>query len=656
MLKKIVMNLREKLVSDGQGRTSRLGKLAFLGLLFLGVCVHPLPAQSTVWVSPDGSDLGTGSEAAPYRTLSYALREVREWRRLGDERVLAGAQIVMRGGRYELAEPVLVRPEDSGTAAAPTVIRAAGGELPIISGGREVSDWRLVEDLPGLPEAALGKVWVADAPAVGGWPTRIRDLWVGGKRATPARDSKGTDFRRLLAWDKTAREGWIEWPEELSGQEIGHMEMIVHQMWAIAILRVKELERVGDRGRVTFLEPESRVQFEHPWPPVVISDDGNSAYYLSRHPAFLDEPGEWYQSSPDGKIYYWPREGEQPDETTAMAPVHPVLLQVDGSVDHPVRHVYFEGIQFSHTTWMRPSHAGHVPLQAGMYLLDAYKLKIPGTPDKAGLENQAWVGRKPAAVQVRHSESLRFTECRFEHLAASGLDFIVGGYGDVVEGCLFRDIGGNGLVAGTFQEGGIETHLPYDPADERVLCRDLTIRNNLVTDVANTDWGCVGIIAAFVRGITIEHNVINNVSYSGISLGWGWTKSVNTMRNNRVLANHIHHYGKQMYDTGGIYTLSPQPKSVIAENRVHSIYRPDFVHDPNHWSYIYLDEGSSYFIVRDNWTEGTKYSTNANGPGNTWENNGPEVSQSVVENAGLEPAFAHLLELSTVEPEASVVP
>lgn len=593
-------------------------------------------------------------ELLQFASVDRALRKVREWRRLQDARIEGGVAIEVAGGDYFLEEPILIRPEDSGTAESLTTIRAMAGEQPVISGATLVRGWRKAEDLSGFPEAARGQVWVSDAPEVGGWPLRIRDLWIGERRAVRVRDAKGSAYRRILDWDREKREGWIEWPEGLSEGDVERMEMVVHQMWAIAILRVKSMERVGDRARVTFLEPESRVQFEHPWPPVVISDEGNSAYYLANHPAFLDEPGEWYQSSPDGRIYYWPREDEDLEALSVYAPRHEVLVQIDGSVDSPVEHIAIEGLQFSHTSWMRPSQAGHVPLQAGMYLLDAYKLKVPGTPDKAGLENQAWIGRKPAAVQVRHSQHIRFSGCRFEHLAASGLDFLEGGFLDSVEGNVFKDIGGNGIVAGAFQEGGIETHLPYDPADERILCRNLTIKNNLITDVANTDWGCTGIIAGFVRGVTIANNEVNNVSYTGISMGWGWTKSVNTMRNNRIIGNHIHHFGKQMYDTGGIYTLSPQPKSLIAENYIHSIYRPDFVHDPNHWSYIYLDEGSSYFIVRDNWTEGIKYSTNANGPGNTWENNGPDVDVGIAEMAGLQAPFRGLLKYSTVSADAPV--
>ena len=70
---------------------------------------------------------------------------------------------------------------------------------------------------------------------------------------------------------------------------------------------------------------------------------------------------------------------------------------------------------------------------------------------------------------------------------------------------------------------------------------------------------------------------------------------------------------------------------------------PD-VHDPEHWFYLYLDEGSSFITVTNNWCPAEKFLANANGPGNIWTNNGPMVSESVRTAAGLEPGFRDLLD------------
>lgn len=615
-------------------------------LLGIGAAAPTLPGAVEIWVSPEGSASPDGSREAPFGSILMAQREARELRRLDDPAIEGGIRIMLRGGDYQLSSPLLIRWEDSGTAESPTTFTAAPGETPVISGGVPIGNWtRAREEISGLSEAAVGEVWTAEAPRFGGRRVFFRDFWVAERRARRAWEADGESFDRILAWDKSNREAWIPAAALAGLEEPDGLEMVIHQMWAIAMLRVKEFEIVGDRAKVVFHEPENRVQFEHPWPPVVINEEhGNSIFYLTNRLEFLDEPGEWYQDPDTGRIYYWPRPGEDMHTVAAIAPVLETLVRFEGRPDRPVAHVGFDGVSFRHTTWMRPSEAGHVPLQAGFYMYDAYKLRPPGTPDKASLENQAWVGRKPAAVELRHVRGTHFENCFFEHLAASGLDYVIGAKDSHVVGNIFRDIGGSGCVIGSFQEEGVETHVPYDPGDQRVICERLRVANNLLTDIANRDWGCVGVLIGYARDITVEHNELSHLAYTGISVGWGWTRTETaSLRDNTIHANHIHHYGQHVYDTAGIYTLSNQPGTVISGNAIHSIARPDYVHDPYHWAYIYLDEGSSHITVKNNWTERIKFTTNATGPGNVWQNTGPDADE-VKASAGLQEAYRHLLD------------
>ena len=427
-----------------------------------------------------------------------------------------------------------------------------------------------------------------------------------------------------------------------------YAEMVLHQMWCVANLRIRSVEVQGDSAAIRFHQPESRIQFEHPWPrPMVTTDGHNSAFYLTNARELQDVPGEWYHDIDARKVYYYPREGEKMQEAEVIVPAVETLVRVEGTLDRPVCHIRFEKITFSYTTWMRPSEKGHIPLQAGMYLTDGYRIdpKMQRNYLNHPLDNQGWLGRPAAAVRVAAAKQIDFERCRFEHLGSTGLDYEEAVQGGVVRGCLFRDIAGNGLLVGSFSPAAHETHLPYDPADRREVCTQQHINNCYFTEIGNEDWGCLAIAAGYVGDVNIEHNEISEVPYSGISLGWGWTQTVNCMRNNRVHANLIHHYAKHMYDVAGIYTLGSQPKSYVTENCVHSIYKPGYVHDPNHWFYLYTDEGSSFITVRDNWTEGEKYLQNANGPGNVWENNGPKVDSVIRERAGLEAGYKDLLNI-----------
>lgn len=417
--------------------------------------------------------------------------------------------------------------------------------------------------------------------------------------------------------------------------------MVLHEMWCTSNLRIKSLTPQGDSVAVRFHEPEAKLQFEHPWPSPMTPNTGHpSPFYLTNAKELLDWPGEWFYDYRAQKLWYYPRDREGivwGEAFTAVYPVVETLIEVIGTPDHPVRDITIKGVTFSHTTWMRPSQKGHVPLQAGMYLTEAYKLRPQiDRPNNHKLDNQGWLGRADAAVEVRYAENIDFEDCRFEHLGGSGLDYVIGCKGGKVSNCRFNDIAMNGLVVGSFSPEGLETHLPYQPADSREVCSGLTIEQSEFCDIANDDWGCVAIAAGYVSGINIEHNTIHNVSYTGISLGWGWNRDSVCMKDNKVHANLIYDYARHMYDCAGIYTLGNQPGTMISENVVRDIAKPSYVHDPNHWFYLYTDEGSSNITIRNNWTPSEKYLQNANGPGNVWENNGPQVSNDIKNKAGIQ--------------------
>lgn len=607
------------------------------------LCSHWLLADE-IWISPKGSDFNDGTRQFPKATLTSALRQAREWRRTEDNRIQGGITIYMEGGTYAFYEPVFIRPEDSGTKESPTIIRSVGDEKVILSGGISINGWK-----------KQGKVWVADVPAFNGRPLDFRQLWVNGKKAVRARDVE--DFEKMNRICSVDEKNEILYVPAVSIRRLidnkgnlkaKYAEMVLHQMWCVANLRIRSVEVQGDSAAIRFHEPESRIQFEHPWPrPMVTTDGHNSAFYLTNARELQDVPGEWYHDIDARKVYYYPREGEKMQEAEVIVPAVETLVRVEGTLDRPVCHIRFEKITFSYTTWMRPSEKGHIPLQAGMYLTDGYRIdpKMQRNYLNHPLDNQGWLGRPAAAVRVVAARQIDFERCRFEHLGSTGLDYEEAVQGGVVRGCLFRDIAGNGLLVGSFSPAAHETHLPYNPADRREVCTQQQINNCYFTEIGNEDWGCLAIAAGYVGDVNIEHNEISEVPYSGISLGWGWTQTVNCMRNNRVHANLIHHYAKHMYDVAGIYTLGSQPKSYVTENCVHSIYKPGYVHDPNHWFYLYTDEGSSFITVRDNWTEGEKYLQNANGPGNVWENNGPKVDSVIRERAGLEAGYKDLLNI-----------
>ncbi len=584
-------------------------KLIFL----LSMCFALTVQSADIHITPDSS-------------LVDAVRKAREMRRLGKATEVT---IHLAAGTYYLYEPLRLRPEDSGL----TIV----GNGAVISGGMPVNSWK-----------KQGKLLVADVPDFNGCPVDFRQLWVNGKKAVRARDVMDFEqMHRIMTYDKKNHVLWIprKAVEKLKAyfspltSHLSPLEMVLHEMWCTSNLRIKSMSPQGDSVAVRFHNPEGPIQFQHPWPSPMTPDTKHpSPFYLTNAKELLDEPGEWYYDIRDHKLYYMPHTSDLRPQTSALhatVPVLETLVEFIGTAERPVRHINIKGVTFSHTTWMRPSEKGHVPLQAGMYLTEAYKLRPQiDRPNNHKLDNQGWLGRADAAVELRYTEDINFTDCRFEHLGGSGLDYVTHCKGGTVSRCTFTDIAMNGYVCGSFSPEGLETHLPYQPTDFREVCTGQTVEQSTFYDVTNEDWGCVAICAGYVSGITIDHNTIHDVSYTGISLGWGWNRDLVCMKDNKVHANLIYNYAQHMYDCAGIYTLGNQPGTLITENVVRDIAKPSYVHDPVHWFYLYTDEGSSNITIKDNWTPEEKFLKNANGPGNVWENNGPQVSEHIKQAAG----------------------
>ena len=604
-------------------------------IIFLGW--FPSLFAGEIYVSLQGNDKNPGTKEAPFNTLNRAIKQAREWRRLNRPEVAGGIYIRLEEGVYAQRNSLFLRPEDSGTPDSPTVICAVDGAHPVISGGVAVTGWKRGCNHPAIPEKLRQKIWSAEAPLIGNRRVETRQMWVNGHKVQRAAQFPDGGLERMIDFNPEEQTITIPVSQSVNPkrlQNAGQLEMIVHQRWAIAILRVKSIDVKDGQAVVRFHEPESHLEFAHPWPqPVIGGEKGNSSFCLTNALELLDQPGEWFQEYPSGTIYYYPQASENMETAEVIIPTLETLVTIDGTLSRPVKHIQFNGITFAHTSWMRPSYQGHVTLQGGFPLLDAYKLQEPGLPEKAELENQAWITRPETAIRVRGAEHIDFKHCTFRHLSSTGLDYEWAVTASSVEDCQFTDIGGTALLVGAFPDGGLETHIPFIPADVRELCSHITIRNNFISNVTNEDWGCVGIGAGYVRNMDISHNEVCHLNYSGICVGWGWTSLESGMCNNRIEANYVHHFARRLYDAGGLYTLSNQPGSVMRNNRIEHLIEAPYATNDRAF-YIYLDEATDGYTMENNWCPAERFDSNRPGKKNVWKNNGPQVADSIKYKAG----------------------
>ena len=113
----------------------------------------------------------------------------------------------------------------------------------------------------------------------------------------------------------------------------------------------------------------------------------------------------------------------------------------------------------------------------------------------------------------------------------------------------------------------------------------------------------MAIALGYVRHCAICRNYVSRVNYSGICVGWGWTPHDTGMENNRIVGNKVSDYACQLYDAGGIYTLSNQPHSMIADNDISRPHPAPYATNDRGFC-IYLDARTDGFTIENNKSEG----------------------------------------------------
>jgi hypothetical protein len=241
-----------------------------------------------------------------------------------------------------------------------------------------------------------------------------------------------------------------------------------------------------------------------------------------------------------------------------------------------------------YSNWTYPNEGGHVPVQGGQYL------PLPKSP--------AYSGHPVAAVYVAAAHHITLERNTFRHLGAGGLDLHYGVSDNSVKGNVFRDIAGNGLSVGKYQDPqALDKGIYKDP---RQACLNNVIANNFISRIGQDYYGSIAISCGYVANTDIAHNEIYEVPYLGISVGWGWSSQENAMRNNKIRNNNLHKVMQLMEDGAAIYTLSKQPGSEIYGNYIHDMKPSRYIHRLIVRG-IYLDEGSGGFTIGNNAIEKT---------------------------------------------------
>lgn len=606
-------------------------------------------AATTVHVSPAGDDANSGASAdQPVKTLPKARDLARQ--------AGAGTTVSLAGGTYQLTAPLTLDATDSGVTWT-----AAPGARPVISGGLPVTGWK-----------KNGSLWSAPVPA----GLRTRQLYVNGVRAQRAGGPlpvKVTTIDKGYTTDKPTMDNWrnpkdIEfvYREGLGGWTEPRCPVAAISPTQITMAQPcwdntnKRLPRIANQAWNLVGRPKLHVT------PTSVEN----AFEL------LDKAGEWYLDSAANTVHYLPRAGENLATASVIVPVLETLVSAHGTAAAPIRDVVFNGLQFSYATWLRPSTPeGFSEVQA------TYTLTGPGAGNKQGLCSLvpgggcpygAWT-KTPGHVSVAYAQNVRFTGDGFAHLGGTGLDLGRAVKNATVRGSVFTDISGNGLQLG-------EVDNPTAPAAERTS--DNQIENNWLHHLPVEFHSGVAIDVGYAERTTISHNQLNDLSYTGISIGWGgWLDKIskpglpNYSNRNSVTNNQIFNHMLDLNDGGGVYVNGAQGTSMAGGMRIAGNVIHDELGQSNSKG-VYTDNGANYVTIAGNglynnpiewtrrhrnWGGTTQYNPYVIS-GNYWMKPPPEttgggviiqdnhkitspaqIPASIVDNAGLEDEYRSIL-------------
>jgi hypothetical protein len=273
------------------------------------------------FVAPEGNDANPGSETQPFLTLERARGAVREALPWGTGPI----RVWLREGTYRRTAPFELLPEDSGRPDRPISWGAYPGERVEISGLRRVA---------GPWTASANGVWSTSAEGL-----RFSTLFVNGARAMRARapntgtydmivrpecclDSECPGGPTTPRWNPPleCRDSFKAQPGSVRAgwRNFHDVEIVSRRRWEQSRLR---LESVDEATNTVFVRAETSdfwFGFDY---------DGTDRYYVENVFEALDQPGEWYLDAPANRLYYFPKVGTDPNQSTIEVPVTDELLR-----------------------------------------------------------------------------------------------------------------------------------------------------------------------------------------------------------------------------------------------------------------------------------------------------------------------------------------
>ena len=546
------------------------------------------------FVSPDGSDSGDGSFESPFKTIGAARDAVRRLNGDMSEDIV----VYLRGGDYRITEPVVFDTRDSGTNGHKIIYTAYKDEVPVINGAQKVSGWTKYND----------KLWSAPLDR----DTKLRNFYVNDRRANMgsvrvnAKGGYGEYSVRAgqadWAWDSGKKSDGVSYnasdiPRITSNFD--DLEIINGTTWNENIVCTRDVKYENGSLVLLMQQPYGAIAQTPGW-GAGFSTGGTHTIYNSL--SFVDDPGEFYFDKTAGKVYYYPRQGEDMSSADAEAPIADQLIVIKGnSTSDRVTGISFEGITFANTDYQLTDVAG----SHGKTTCQAAQTYTAFADSNWHKYKYEMADTLPAAINVTNSDSIEFIGNVVKHTGADGISMTNDVINSTVTGNFITDITSSGITVGHPQhiyigDASWDNHEKF-PKGIEGICKNDLISQNMLYDISVVHGfgGCAAITTYYADSVKILSNTIEKTAYNGIHLGWGWCnfKDSTTCRDNMICYNRVINSLNRLHDSGGIYTIGQMPGTVINENYIQGIpaaapYQPTYG--------LHNDEGTAYIQENDN--------------------------------------------------------
>ncbi|ANE45237.1 hypothetical protein SY83_01605 [Paenibacillus swuensis] len=598
----------------------------------------PVVQRDTFYVSPEGDDSNEGTQESPLRTLEAARNAVR----LQTRTMKGDITVNLRGGVYRVDGPVDFGPLDSGQNGFQVRYQAFPGETPVIEGGKGVSGtWEPYTD--GIYRIQ------ADSSVLD-----MRELVVDGKRQQRAKSAPvktaGIEGERtsLMVANDLLPAGGFAFPQDLSFSMLAQ--------WRHYILPVSGMTRGDTYTKVNFTSEIMNTYIQnHNF------DSYYNKYFIVENALeLLDEEGEWYFDKRALVLYYKPQPGVDLNAAVIEIPQAEAFINITGlSNTKRVRNLAFQGITFSNATWEVVNSRGFASVQSTTIV-----------NEKGAMEDII-----PAVFNVNYADKVTISRNTFERIGKSAINAEQGISDLAVTGNIFNDIAGGAVNIGSTSHGTLTQAGASLP-------KRITVSNNVLRDIGSQFWGSAAITAFYYDTLAIEYNDVDGANYSAISVGWGWSGSVDSLRNLKVNYNKLFNVNRKTVDGGAVYSMSSHVNAGLKGNYVMN------VGGAFNTAALYHDQSSSGFVNEDNVVDAERgdytsynlngvsnititdlYTTTGNivnyspGPNVRIENvhihpdgNWPAAAQAIIAGAGLQQEYKDLLEQVKVLLERKDIP